>query len=366
MNVVMHEVVDTLLRGDRPVRVEMWDSFWDCLDEGTGPERRERAVSLLEALNARAPDKFSVGALIDSLESRREHPLAQDAVNIVGTGGGPSTFNISTAAALVAGTLGVRIIKSGSRAYTSRYGSIDVLELLGVPLTDSHEATAEALEQFGIAFTGLFVYPSELTLLARNILPLEMRKLGRFFNCIGPFLAALPTSCQVTGVADHSVLPLLEHLAANHCHRQVWLCFNRIGVDELVSFEENVIRLSGGDELRLMPDRLALATGSLRDLRQAGDRDGVIRQLTALLDGEGPPAAVESICLNAAALVVASGLASDWADAFRLAARAIARGHPAALLGRMRQHGVRRSGAHCRPGGATWAYPCALEPTSRG
>jgi anthranilate phosphoribosyltransferase len=332
----MHdEVVGALLTRDRRVSVEMWHSFWDGLREGASPERCEKAVALLASLITQEPDHASIGALVDSLDARREHPPERDAVNIVGTGGGPSTFNMSTATAFVAATLEVPIVKSGARAYTSRYGSIDVLELLGVPLAGSQEDTADALERFGIAFTGPFVYPPELRLLARSIAPVEMTTLGRFFNHIGPFLAAVPAKCQVTGVSDRGMLPMLDHLA-NYCRRRVWLCFNRTGVDELVSFEENVIRRDYGTAVRLTPDLLGLAPGSLADLRPAAGPERTVDQFTALLQGNGPTAAIESICLNAASVVVASGLASDWSEAFRAARRAMDRGHALALLERVR------------------------------
>lgn len=249
-------------------------------------------------------------------------------------------FNISTAAAFLAATLGVRVVKSGSRAYTSRYGSIDILELLGVPLVSSHEASAIALERFGIAFTSSFVYPPQLMLLARRMPQPELSRLRPLLNRIGPFLAALPASFQLTGVADRRTFVLLEQLMVDHCRRRVWLCCNQLGVDELVSFEENVIRANRGPRPGPARELLGLRVGSAADLRPVDSRDGAVRQFTALLSGEGPAAALESIALNAAALLVASGRACDWADAFVSAMDAIERGHPAALLERLRRgHG---------------------------
>lgn len=338
-----HEVVGALVTGDRPVSEEMWQSFWDSLLEGARPERCEKAVALLASLLAQEPDGGSIGAMVDSLDARREIPPEYDAVNVVGTGGGPKTFNMSTASAFVAAAVGVPIAKSGSRAYTSSFGSIDVLDLLGVSLVDSHEASAEALDRFGIAFMGPYVYPRELTVLAKNILPVEMKKLGRFFNTIGPFMAAVPATSQVTGVADREILPLLERLAADHCRRRVWLCSNALGVDELVSFEENLIRRDDGTQLQLAPASLGLGGGSLADLRPAADAVGVVRQFTALLEGDAAPAAIESVCLNAACLVMASGQGSDWAGAVGAAQQAVEHGHARNLLERLRRQRDRQA-----------------------
>jgi anthranilate phosphoribosyltransferase len=325
----MHEAVRLLLAGEQPVGVGTWHAFWDALQSpGSGAD----AVALLEALGSRPPDHRSVGALVDSLDARRTHPTALDAVNIVGTGGGPKTFNLSTAAALVAASLGVRVVKSGSHAYTSRYGSLDVLKLLGVPLACSDDEMADTLQRCGIAFPGPFVYPPELSLLARRIFPRDWRKLGGFINRIGPFLAAVPASSQLTGVSDRGLLELYEHLAANHLRRRLWLCSNDCGVDELVSFEVNVIRRDDGTELRLDPAALGASPGSLADLEGAADRTGVVRQLVALLGGDGPPAALESIRLNAACMAVLSGVEPDWGEAFREAGRALERGAALAVL----------------------------------
>ena len=150
-----------------------------------------------------------MSTLLSSLRERNPQPdpPARPTVNIVGTGGGPSTFNLSTASAFVAAAMGARVIKTGSRAYASRTGSVDLLDRLGIQQTTSYEQTEEMLETFGIACAGPFVYPKELRLLARAILPFGMKTVGRFFNVIGPFLAAIPVSTQITGVSDHSVLP---------------------------------------------------------------------------------------------------------------------------------------------------------------
>jgi tryptophan synthase alpha subunit len=326
----------------------MWDSLWECLEGGQQLPQSECALALLGTLTAREPDPASVGAFLDSLDARRDQPIEQDAVNIVGAGGGRSTFNISTAAAFLAATLGVRVVKSGSRAYTSRYGSIDMLGLLGVPLVRSHEASAAALERLGIAFASSFVYPPQLTLLVRHTPPEEQSRLRQLLNRIGPFLAALPASFQLTGVA-HGDLELLEHLMTNHCRRRVWLCCNQVGIDELVSFDENVIRVNRGPGPGAARELLGLRAGSPADLRPAGSRDGAVRQFTSLLAGEGPAAALESIALNAAALLVASDRKCDWANAFRSAMHALEHGHAATLLERVRRHEVSRARAIAPP-----------------
>ncbi|MFI0977453.1 anthranilate phosphoribosyltransferase [Streptomyces sp. NPDC021093] len=335
----MHEVPLALLTRDRPVEQRMWRSFWDRLHEG-GLQRGE-TVALLASLSTRMPDPETLGGFLRSLDERRPQPVGRPdgTVNIVGTGGGPSTFNISTAAAFVAAAMGVRVAKTGSRAYTSSCGSYDLLELLGIPLTTSYEQTDATLERYGIAFPGPFVYPRELMLLAKSILPLELRTLGRFINSVGPFLAALPVSYQLIGVADPALLPSLRYVADGTADRRIWLCGNALGIDELVSSVDNVIHVNDGSgEQRLRADEPAPT--SIADLRPAGHKDTVVAHFLEVLSGKGGELATRTVCLNAAALAVASGLADDWADARAAAEDALISGAALDLVHRLRARPV--------------------------
>jgi anthranilate phosphoribosyltransferase len=336
----MHDAVVALLdrgRVDEPA----WTSFWEHLE--AGELERGEAVALLASLSTQLPDHESLTGLFRSLAQRRPAPTARfpDAVNIVGTGGGPSTFNISTAAAFVAAALGVEVVKSGSRAYTSRCGSLDLLEQLGIGLTRSYEQTAEALDRHHLAFAGYFVYPTELTRLGRSILPLGLRPFGRFLNAVGPFLADLPVAAQVTGVADHQLLPYLRGIAAVVTDRTVWLCLNALGADELVSFTDNVVYTNVGTRQFLVPARRsATGIGGLDRLAPAPPGQAVVPHFLDRLSGGGGPVATRTIAVNAAALVVASGATSSWATATRAAVEAIESGAAVELVGRLQAQGT--------------------------
>ncbi|MFD8819799.1 hypothetical protein ACFV23_52090, partial [Streptomyces sp. NPDC059627] len=330
----MHEAVTTLLRGERPVEAPVWRSFWDRLHEGG--LRRGESVALLASLATRMPDRTTLTALLDSLDGNRSADVPDEvgaAVNIVGTGGGPRTFNISTAAALVAAAMGVRVVKTGSRAYTGSLGSVDLLERLGIPLTASYEETHASLEVHGIAFAGAFVYPAELGLLTRSVLPLDIRPLGGFLNALGPFLARLPARAQLTGVADRRLVTGLRHAAGHLARsgtRSVWLCVNEAGADELLSFLPNQVYTCEGaleDEFVLDPARLGLRPGSPDEPRPPdGDpvarfrglrpRDGdPVAHFREVLSGRGAPVAEETVALNAAALAVAGRGSGDGGSA---------------------------------------------------
>lgn len=335
----MHDVLAGLVNRDHPVDEAMWRSFWDRLRNGQ--LRRGEAVALLASLSTRPPDDATLLALLTSLHEQRPQSTARfpGAVNIVGTGGGPKTFNISTAAAFVAAALGVRVLKTGSRAYSSRYGSMDLLRHLSIPLANSYEQVGEMLDRFGIACAGYFVYPAELALLAKSILPFDMRVVGRFINSIGPFLADVPIAAQLTGVSDNTLLPSLRCLAASCGDRRIWISVNDCGADELISFAENVLYSNdGGVDIKLAPSMLGLDHGTMTDLRPVVDDAHVVDHFLAQLAGDGHPAALQTIRLNAAALAVLSGAVDDWSTALQAAREVMERGAVTRLVNQIRNH----------------------------
>jgi anthranilate phosphoribosyltransferase len=335
------EVLAALVTQRYPISTEVWGDFWERL--GTKELQAGEALAVLASLTTRMPDGASVSTMLDSLRARNPQPSppARTTVNIVGTGGGPSTFNLSTASAFVAAAMGARVIKTGSRAYASRTGSVDLLDRLGIRQSSNYEQLDEALEMFGIACAGPFVYPKELRLLARQILPFDMKTVGRFFNLIGPFLAAVPVSLQITGVSDHSVLPTFRQLVSEDASKRYWVCWNDLGVDELLSVvDSHVYDSSRGEEFVLRPPDMGLGAGSFDDLLPVSDLDSTVPHFLRLISGDGPSGALESIRLNASALAINCGVIDDWPQALELAEQTMSAGEPAALIERIRSAGA--------------------------
>jgi anthranilate phosphoribosyltransferase len=345
------EVLAALVTQRYPIPTEVWGDFWDRL--GAKALNPGEALAVLSSLTTRMPDGVSVSNCLASLRERnpRPEPPGHTTVNIVGTGGGPSTFNLSTASAFVAASIGTRVIKTGSRAYASRTGSVDLLDRLGVKQTSTYEQTEEMLDTFGIACAGPFVYPRELRLLARQILPFDMKTVGRFFNLIGPFLAAVPVTLQITGVSDHSVLPTFRQLVSEDSSKDYWITWNDMGVDELLSVcESHVYDSRKGEEFVLRPTELIGAgAGSFDDLLPVTELDATVPHFLRLISGEGPPGALESIRLNAAALAMNCGVVEDWREGMARAAQAMADGEPARLIERIRSAGTATPAAAPKP-----------------
>lgn len=329
----MRDIVTAAVRGE-PVTTASWHRFWDALAERKVD--RAEASALLAALSARPPGPVTAEGFVSSLAQRRTTlPVRRAAaVNIVGTGGGPSTVNVSTAASIVAASMGVTVLKTGSRAGSGTVGSIDILEKLGIPLARSAEEAGEQLDRTGLSFAGQFVYPVELARLARTVLPLGLRAVGGFINTLGPFLANVSTGAQLTGMSDPATHSAFHRLAAQRPGSRIWLCHNDLGADELLSLTTNQVHDSRVGSFTLDPTMFGIGGGDLADLRKPADDDHVGGFL-ALLAGRVPEAAVATVCLNAAALAVLGGVAPGFAEGLRAARAAIEDGAAVDLVQRL-------------------------------
>ncbi|GAA1646826.1 hypothetical protein [Actinoplanes couchii] len=331
----MHPTVELLLQRRAEVSRESWDALWDALRDRSLD--RDDALALLGSLAGALPGPVSSAALLESFAGRRATGPERrpGTVNVVGTGGGPATFNISTAAAFTAAAIGVPVVKSGSRAYTGVLGSIDLLERLGIRPAGSYPQIEDSLDRFGLAFAGGFVYPAELTRLARLILPAGLRPFGRFLNTLGPFLAELPVTAQVTGVSDPAVLPLLRDLAATVPDRRIWLSTNDAGADELLPFAVNTVDTNSGT----VPALPAPSGGTLADLRPGTGPAGAAARFLEVVAGSAGDVATRTVAFNAAALALAGGHATAWEPAVAEAGKALREGAVLALVMRMRTDG---------------------------
>lgn len=256
-------------------------------------------------------------------------------VDTAGTGGGTvTTFNISTAAALVAAGAGVRMAKHGNRSFTSRSGSADVLEALGVTIQLTPARMAEVLEEVGI----VFMFAPLLHPAMRHLGPVR-RALGvrTIMNLLGPLANPAGARRQVVGVSDPELLPLvvggleaLEHLHALVVHGEP-------GMDELSpAGSTRLFELRGGEvrEWEVTPESLGLQSGPLEELAggEPEDNAAIIR---GVLSGEIRGAARTAVLLNAGAAIYVSGTAADLTEGVRRAEAALDDGGARSVLGRL-------------------------------
>jgi anthranilate phosphoribosyltransferase len=269
-------------------------------------------------------------------------------VDCVGTGGGgPLTFNISCGAALVAAAAGAMVAKHGNRAVTSRCGAADVLEALGVPIDLSPELAVECLRETGFVFLFAPLYHPAMMKLG----PLR-RALGfrTIFNLCGPLTNPAHARIQVVGVLAPSRVLLVGRALVALGSKRAFVVHGSDGIDELTTTGESVVaRIEEGEPgaepslkaARTTPEMAGLPRATL-DQFTGGDVEMNKALLYDVLTGI-PGARRDIVLLNAAATLVAAGLASDLKEGVALGADAIDSGQAAATLAKLRQFGQKHA-----------------------
>jgi anthranilate phosphoribosyltransferase len=260
-------------------------------------------------------------------------------VDTCGTGGdasrsGVGTFNISTAATFIASAAGARIAKHGNRAISSKSGSSDVLEALGVRLNLSPDAIAHSIDEIGMGF----MFAPNHHPAMKNVAPIR-RELGirTIFNLVAPMTNPAQATRQVMGVpAKKWLRPIAETLLALGCER-AFVVHSEDGLDEFSTCAPtDFLEIRDGEilEHRLDPIFLEISCLDAKQL-EGGDAQHnatIIEQI--LHDGEGPSADI--VCLNAAAILLIADLTETWPDALKLARATVASGAAREKLAQLR------------------------------
>lgn len=257
-------------------------------------------------------------------------------VDTCGTGGGGvGTINLSTAAAFVVAGAGVPVAKHGNRSYTSRSGSADVLEALGVDITVEPKRAAQVLRQAGLVFLFAQSYHPAM----RHVGPVR-RELGvaTIMNLLGPLANPAGVRRQVIGVSSVGRAPLVAEALARLGAAHALVLHAVVGMDEVSpSGATRVweVNASTVTEWTLDPDRHGLACDDLAALAGGSPAENAIR-LERLLDGRGHEAERCAVLLNAAAALYVSGNGWSFGDAVQRARDALESGAGARVLAALR------------------------------
>ena len=297
-------------------------------------------VGFIVALRSKGETAEELSGLLDAVLSEAEIVPFEDsvldrAVDIVGTGGDRShSINISTMAGLVTAAAGVPVCKHGARAASSKCGTADVLEALGVAgeLGPAEVAECVADVGFGFCFAPRFHPAFRFAAPAR-------REIGipTVFNLLGPMANPGRVRRQVIGVADPSFADRMVETLASHGSTHAWVVHGG-GLDELsTTGASEVIELSGGVQRRLTvePSALGLTRANDEDLR-GGDPEHNAEVVRRVLGG-APGAHREIVLLNAAAGLTVGGVVDGLAEGIELASTVIDDGRAADLLERLKQ-----------------------------
>lgn len=294
----------------------------------TGPE----AVARLSAIELEMLTPSQLAGAVDAVMERAvSFPAFPDALDCCGTGGdGQHTVNISTTAALVAAACGVPIAKHGNRAITSKSGSADVLEALGVNTRLSPDQSAQVLRDVGIAF--LFAptfHPGFAT-----VAPLR-KEIGKrtIFNLLGPLCNPARVERQLIGVFAPYQCSLLAEAAQLLGQRHTMVVHGEDGADELsIASTSHVAELRDGhvEYIATRPQDAGLKPHPASGLR-GGDACANAEALRAVLKGTSG-AYADAVAFNASAVLVLAGKANTLYDGVLMAKNAIALGKAARKL----------------------------------
>lgn len=316
------------------------DDVADALEQVMkGEASATQVAAFLMGLRVRGDTAETVAGAARALR-RAMVPLAADdpdsLVDTCGTGGGTvRTFNISTAAALVAGGAGVRIAKHGNRSFTSSCGSADVLEALGVRIDVPVQTMERALREAGIVFMfAPLMHPA-----MRHVGPVR-RELAvpTVMNVIGPLANPAGAGRQVVGVADASRVHVLAGALAALGARHALVVHGEPGLDELSPLGvTQVLEIRDGEvtEWSLDPAGFDLTAGSAAELAGASPEENA-HVILEVLAGRGNRGARSAVLLNAAAAVYVSGRVSSFDAAVEEATRALDSGAGREVLERLR------------------------------
>ena len=305
-------------------------------------------VRMLVALNRRA---VSVDELSGFARVMRKHaapvfsanePRPTRLVDTCGTGGDETgTFNISTAAAIVASAAGARVAKHGNRSVSSRSGSADVLEALGVRIDLPMTAAGRSVREIGIGF--LFAPAAHAA--ARHAGPAR-QQIGKrtIFNLLGPLTNPAGAEAQVLGVFSADLIDTVAATLAELGTHHAYVVHGAGGLDEIsLSGETQIAEVRNGSVRRFIvaPEDFGVSRAPLEAIRGGTPQENA-KLIHSLLAGEPGPR-LDIVIANAAAALVVTGVADTFRAAAELARRAVTSGNAREKLDQLKNFSHRHA-----------------------
>ncbi len=321
---IITEYIKPLLQGES-LSFEEATLLLDIVFEGEVPEAQ--IAAFLTAMRVKGPTAPEVAGLAKSLRRHaiKVEPGIENLVDVVGTGGAAvKTFNVSTASALVAAGAGVYVAKHGNRAITSKCGSADVLEELGVKIDPGPKVVAECIRQahIGFMFAPMF-HPA-----MKYVQPIR-KSLGfrTVFNVLGPLANPADVPALVLGVAEEGLMKMMAE-ALKMLDVRFALVVHSNGLDEISTAGiTKILELRDGQisEREINPKDLGFKPADIDQL-MVTDAKTSAKIIRDILTGKEAGVGKDIIILNAAAAIIAGGLAEDFAPAVELADASISDG----------------------------------------
>jgi anthranilate phosphoribosyltransferase len=319
-----------LVAGGGTLPAPLAEAAIDELMDGGAPPIQVAALLAMLRVRGETPEEVAAFARVMRHRAVRvEAP--DDAVDLCGTGAdGLHTFNISTLSALVVAGAGAPVAKHGNRAITSRSGSADLVEALGIPLDPGPEAVAQSIREVGFGFIFAPAYHPAM----KHAMPIRRElPMRTFFNLLGPLSSPAGVRRQLLGVADPSLVPLMAGALSRLEAKRALVVHGADGTDELSLAGPNDALLVEGGEIRpLVVDGAdyGLARAPIAAL-VGGDAQMNSAIALSVLGGEPGPAR-DVVLLKAGAALFVAGRAADVGDGVAMAADSIDSGRGAEVV----------------------------------
>lgn len=305
----------------------------------------EEMVALMRAIMSGDVSPTITAALITGLRMKREsigeitaaaqvmrelalHIDVADSANLVdtcGTGGdGRSTFNISTTSAFVAAAAGAQVAKHGGRSVSSKAGSADVLEAIGINLNQTPEQISQSIAKVGIGF----MFAPNFHHAMKHAAPVR-RELGvrTLFNILGPLTNPAGAKNQLLGVFNADLTGIVAQTLLRLGSQRALVVHGSDGLDEItISGSTKIAELKEGtiQEYTVHPEDFGLKCAAIESLQVASTADAQTMLLSVLDNSPGP--ARDIVLLNAGAAIYVAGKANSWTEGVEMAREALTSG----------------------------------------
>ena len=261
--------------------------------------------AILIALHMKGVTALEIVGLVEEIQkhAKKVQPKTEVLLDVVGSGGDhQNTFNISTATAFVLVALGYKVAKHGNRAVTSKCGSADVIEALGLPLDFEEKMAAEAIDQAGFCFLFAPFYHPILKNLApvRKALPVRT-----IFNFLGPLLNPAQANYALIGISDANYMDEYAKALPFLGLKGGYLVHGEDGLDEISTTSKTLIYPFGearGEKFVFDPEEYGFKLYQMQDI-QGGDAKTNARLIEEVLSGKSRPALLQAVVLNAGFMV---------------------------------------------------------------
>ena len=271
-------------------------------------------ILLALAKKGESSDEITGGAQVLRNKSLRVN-LNQDAIDTCGTGGdGKHTLNISTASALVLASMGLKVAKHGNKSLTSKCGSADVLEKLGININQNPEEVKKSIEQKNFGFMFAPKYHAAMKNVANARKKIKTRTI---FNLLGPLANPALVKRQCIGVFSNEILEKYSDVLKNLHIAKAWVFHSEDGLDEISIFSKtNVIEINGQDKknFSINPRELVSKTYQFEEI-VGNDAEHNAKKIIELFNGK-ENAFLEIVSLNCAAALVVAEKELSLKDAF--------------------------------------------------